>query len=108
MLSVSEFEDLYRQEETYDPANTMFDFAGGPCYDHIWIAALALNCTDDYLKRTGNLFHPFHATISKITKCRYYTRLRIQRGTPFMNLCLLLGGRSSTKWDLLFRGRVCC
>ena len=94
MLSVSEFEDLYRQEETYDPANTMFDFAGGPCYDHIWIAALALNCTDDYLKRTGNLFHSFHATITKITKCR---------GTPFMNSCLLLGGRSSTKWDLLFR-----
>ena len=50
---VSEFEELYRQEETYDPAMSMFDFAGGPCYDHIWVAALALNCTDAYLKAIG-------------------------------------------------------
>ena len=46
---------MYRQETTYDPAMFMFDYAGGPCYDHIWVAALALNCTDAYLKDAGEL-----------------------------------------------------
>ena len=32
---------------------SMFDIAGGPCYDHIWVAALALNCTDAYMKKIG-------------------------------------------------------
>ena len=50
---VSEFTDLYHKEDTYDPAMSMFDFAGGPCYDHIWVAALALNCTDAYMKKIG-------------------------------------------------------
>ena len=46
---------MYRQETTYDSAMFMFDYAGGPCYDHIWVAALALNCTDAYLKDAGEL-----------------------------------------------------
>ena len=48
-----EFEALYKQEETYDPSKYMFEFVTGNCYDHIWVAALALNCTDAYLTETG-------------------------------------------------------
>ena len=54
-IAVPEFESLYRQEETYDPTKYMFEHVSAPCYDHIWVAALALNCTDDYLKRIGNM-----------------------------------------------------
>ena len=53
---VPEFEVLFKQEETYDPSKYMFDFAAGNCYDHIWVAALALNCTDAYLKEIGEYF----------------------------------------------------
>ena len=48
-----EFEVLYKKEETYDSSNYNFESVSGQCYDHIWIAALALNCTDAYLKVTG-------------------------------------------------------
>ena len=57
MLSTEdEFQTLFKEEETYDPSKYMFEFAAGQCYDHIWVAALALNCTDIYLKEQGIVF----------------------------------------------------
>ena len=55
-FAVSEFEVLYRLEETYDPSMSMYDIVSGTCYDHIWVAAIALNCTDAYLKSIGQQF----------------------------------------------------
>ena len=52
-FKVPEFEALYVQEETYDPTKYMFEHVSGPCYDHIWVSALALNCTDARLKAIG-------------------------------------------------------
>ena len=54
-MLVPEFEALYVQEETYDPTKYMFEHVSGPCYDHIWVSALALNCTDARLKEIGEL-----------------------------------------------------
>ena len=48
-----EFSELYRQEETYDPANNRLEHYAPGCYDHLWVSALALNCTDAYMKTTG-------------------------------------------------------
>ena len=50
---VSEFDSLYRQEDTYDMSHSSFEFIAAMCYDHVWVAALALNCTDAYLRRNG-------------------------------------------------------
>ena len=50
--TVPEFEMLVKQEETYEPWHDMY-IINGQCYDHIWVAALALNCTDAYLKVNG-------------------------------------------------------
>ena len=50
---VPEFYDLYKKEETYDPSYSSLEQFAPACYDHIWIAALALNCTETYLKTTG-------------------------------------------------------
>ena len=55
-ISVSEFEELYRQEETYDVAHQQFEFCATFSYDHIWVAALALNCTETFLRDTGRLW----------------------------------------------------
>ena len=57
-----EFEELLKDEETYDPSKAMFSFVAAQCYDHIWIAALALNCTDTYLKATGKCPFPNNST----------------------------------------------
>ena len=46
---------MYVQEETYDVKYKMFEFVGAKCYDHVWVAGLALNCTEAYLKETGML-----------------------------------------------------
>ena len=51
-----EFQTLFKQEETYDPSKYTFEFVSGQCYDHIWVTALALNCTDTYLKALGRIF----------------------------------------------------
>ena len=52
---VSEFLNLYRQEENYQSAYNMYEDGVVLCYDHVWLAALALNCTNAYLTRTGML-----------------------------------------------------
>ena len=54
MCLVPEFKALYYQEETYDSSHKRLEFISAGCYDHIWVASLALNCTDTYLKSTGN------------------------------------------------------
>ena len=51
--TADEFETLYKEEETYDPSEYTYEFTAGQCYDHIWVTALALNCTDSYLKEHG-------------------------------------------------------
>ena len=51
--TVSEFDELYKQEETYDPVNDKHYICAPFAYDSIWIAALALNCTENHLRETG-------------------------------------------------------
>ena len=55
IFSVSEFEELYKQEDTYDVAHQQFEFCATFSYDHIWVAALAFNCTETFLRETGRL-----------------------------------------------------
>ena len=50
---VSEFDSLYRQEDSYDVINKPFEPLRTLYYDHIWVAALALNCTEKYLRSIG-------------------------------------------------------
>ena len=52
-FAVSEFFSMYYKEETYDSAYSMYEFGVTFCYDHVWLAALALNCTDSYLREIG-------------------------------------------------------
>ena len=52
-LTGPEFDELIKQEETYDPSKIMYSFVTASCYDHIWAAALALNCTEAHLKAIG-------------------------------------------------------
>lgn len=56
MILGPKFEKLVQEEETYDPSKDAYNFVLGQCYDHIWVAALALNCTDAYLKAVGKCF----------------------------------------------------
>ena len=56
MGTVSEFDELYKQEETYDPVNDKHYICAPFAYDSIWIAALALNCTETYLRETGKSY----------------------------------------------------
>ena len=53
---VTEYDALYKQEELYDPALYMHHSMSGQCYDHIWVAAMALDCTDAHLKATGKFY----------------------------------------------------
>ena len=52
-ISVSEFYDLYKKEEAYNDSNSDYTSMAPMCYDHIWVAALALNCTETYLNSKG-------------------------------------------------------
>ena len=52
-VSVSEFDNLYKKEETYNASHSINEHIAALCYDHIWIAALALNCTENKLKDMG-------------------------------------------------------
>ena len=71
MKLVSEFYTRYRQEETYDIKNKIYEeVSANLCYDHVWVAALALNCTSEYLRQIRKyenfyLFIVFKYTFSK-------------------------------------------
>ncbi|XP_045169714.2 gamma-aminobutyric acid type B receptor subunit 1-like [Mercenaria mercenaria] len=52
-LTVSEFLKLYREHPTYSPSLEDNMFLTPWCYDHIWAAALALNCTVQTLSDNG-------------------------------------------------------
>ena len=52
-ISVSEFYDRYQKEEEYNDSNSDYTSMAPMCYDHIWVAALALNCTETYLNSKG-------------------------------------------------------
>ncbi|XP_052793612.1 gamma-aminobutyric acid type B receptor subunit 1-like [Mya arenaria] len=52
-MTVSEFLDRYYKDPDYNPDLEIYKVAFGQSYDHIWIAALALHCTDTELRRRG-------------------------------------------------------
>ena len=49
--SVSEFYERFRAHPRYD--ETQWDKMMALCYDHVWLAGLALNCTDEVLQAMG-------------------------------------------------------
>ena len=53
MCPVSEFDELYRQEATYDTVHEQYYICAPLMYDSVWIAALALNCTEKYIRSIG-------------------------------------------------------
>ncbi|XP_060569149.1 gamma-aminobutyric acid type B receptor subunit 1-like [Ruditapes philippinarum] len=53
-LTVSEFFKLYREHPTYTSSLEDNVFLTPWCYDHVWAAALALNCTDATLVSSGH------------------------------------------------------
>ncbi|KAL4221902.1 Gamma-aminobutyric acid type B receptor subunit 1 [Mactra antiquata] len=60
--TASEFEELFRNYPSYKPETEAFDFVSYQCYDNVWMAALALNCTDTIMRQNG---HP--KTLDKFT-----------------------------------------
>ncbi|XP_053374069.1 gamma-aminobutyric acid type B receptor subunit 1-like [Mercenaria mercenaria] len=50
-LTAKEFEERYYSHPTYNALYKDTDIVAHQCYDHIWIAALALNCSDARLKQ---------------------------------------------------------
>lgn len=54
LISASEFEERYFNHPDYNVAMKSYDFVSYQCYDHIWIAALALNCTAEKLTAAGS------------------------------------------------------
>ena len=64
-FSAQEFDELYIHEETYDPKHYMYEFVAAKCYDHVWVAALALNCTETYLANIGKLPSIMQVKVSK-------------------------------------------
>ena len=87
IFSVSEFEELYKQDDTYDVAHQQFEFCATFSYDHIWVAALALNCTETFLRETGRLqlfsFYPqCEKTCLGLFTCKYV--VSVWRGFLFL------------------------
>lgn len=60
-LTVQEYRQLYKQEESYRPELRDFEDIGPKCYDVIWAIGLTLNCTDRILKEIGNCGIAFEA-----------------------------------------------
>ena len=52
-ITVPEYEELYKLEDTYRPELYDFEVIGPKCYDVVWAIALTLNCTDTNLKESG-------------------------------------------------------
>ena len=52
-VSVPEFMDRLHSHPLYEPLTKNYEFISGRCYDHIWLAALAMNCTDRRLIEMG-------------------------------------------------------
>lgn len=55
LSSASEFEDRYFSYPTYDVISKSYDFYAHQCYDHVWVAAKALDCTVTRLVELGEL-----------------------------------------------------
>ncbi|XP_052778520.1 gamma-aminobutyric acid type B receptor subunit 1-like [Mya arenaria] len=51
--TVSEFFERYYSDPGYDQKYDIYRFMVGQVYDHLWLAALTLNCTINELKRRG-------------------------------------------------------
>lgn len=54
VFSVPEFLDRYYSHPLYTDVAKDYEFVSARCYDHIWLASLGLNCTDQKLKEIGN------------------------------------------------------
>ncbi|XP_052793707.1 gamma-aminobutyric acid type B receptor subunit 1-like [Mya arenaria] len=65
-MTVSEFLDRYYNDTGYNTDLDMYKGVVGQSYDHIWIAALALHCTDSELTRRGN-----RAMLSRTRRTRH-------------------------------------
>ena len=52
-ISVTEWYNLFVQEENYQPDKKGFEILSGNSYDAVWGAALTLNCTGETLKGMG-------------------------------------------------------
>ncbi|XP_052793057.1 gamma-aminobutyric acid type B receptor subunit 1-like [Mya arenaria] len=49
-MTNSEFMQRYLNHPEYSKETQSYDLIAAQCYDHIWLAALALNCADERLK----------------------------------------------------------
>jgi len=47
----------FRSHPLYNIDTAQFDHLGKKCFDGIYVAAWALNCTDATLRSRGNLYH---------------------------------------------------
>ena len=58
-LSVTEWYQLFVQEQNYRPDKEGFEILSGNSYDAVWGAALTFNCTGEILKQMGErIFFP--------------------------------------------------
>ena len=62
-LTVPEYKELYKQEETYRPEMVDYEVIGPKCYDVVWAIALTFNCTDRVLKEQGTECYLVHRTL---------------------------------------------
>ena len=52
-LTANEFKERYFNHPDFDFALKQYEFVSYQCYDHIWIAALALHCTAERMVLEG-------------------------------------------------------
>ncbi|XP_045213752.2 gamma-aminobutyric acid type B receptor subunit 1-like isoform X2 [Mercenaria mercenaria] len=53
-LTAREFAERYYNHPAYTTEAKKYDFYAYQCYDHIWVAAMALDCANHRLKEMGN------------------------------------------------------
>lgn len=65
----------------YSKEASAYEYMAGRCYDHIWLAALALNCTNRRMKEIGeklkgaiNCLHSFQVILVLKSVCIDETR----------------------------------
>ncbi|XP_052256428.1 gamma-aminobutyric acid type B receptor subunit 1-like [Dreissena polymorpha] len=52
-ITSSEFQKRFTSHPSYNQATSGYDIVSGQCYDHIWLGAMALNCTVSALESMG-------------------------------------------------------
>ena len=71
LFAVVEFDTRLQDYPTYRPDLAHFDRALGQCYDHIWVAAIALDCADKKLREMGR----FPESLTEIDSFYDYEKL---------------------------------